>query len=186
MYDLVCVAMRGREECLFKKRTEDGKSIRKITGRQKNMQQLEPRSDGKTNTLTTVHKDNLIFVYQRQRGKNNGGLFIEKTPTISANAWEQNNLVLSGTFRTHKDDYGFREIKSGKAATIPARAREDGGGQNITMIGKSIRRLTHTECSRLQTIPDWYVWKCSDTQIYRMLGNGWTVEVIKHILSFLI
>lgn len=34
-------------------------------------------------------------------------------------------------------------------------------------------------------IPDWYVWACSDTQIYRMLGNGWTVEVIKHILSFL-
>jgi len=48
-----------------------------------------------------------------------------------------------------------------------------------------IRRLTPTEVSRLQTIPDWYVWKCSDTQIYRMCGNGWTVEVIKHILSFI-
>ena len=48
-----------------------------------------------------------------------------------------------------------------------------------------IRRLTPTECARLQTIPDWYVWKCSDTQQYRMLGNGWTVEVIKHILSYL-
>lgn len=48
-----------------------------------------------------------------------------------------------------------------------------------------IRRLTPTECARLQTIPDWYVWKCSDTQQYRMLGNGWTVEVIAHIFSFL-
>lgn len=47
-----------------------------------------------------------------------------------------------------------------------------------------IRRLTPTECARLQTIPDWYRWGCSDTQQYRMLGNGWTVEVIKHILSF--
>lgn len=49
-----------------------------------------------------------------------------------------------------------------------------------------IRRLTPTECARLQTIPDWYNWgKTSDTQIYKMLGNGWCVEVIKHILSFM-
>ncbi len=49
-----------------------------------------------------------------------------------------------------------------------------------------IRRLTPTECSRLQTIPEWYQWGCSDTQHYKMLGNGWTVDVIKHILSYLI
>ena len=48
-----------------------------------------------------------------------------------------------------------------------------------------IRRLTPTECARLQTIPDWYKWECSDTQQYKMLGNGWTVEVIKHIFKFL-
>ena len=48
-----------------------------------------------------------------------------------------------------------------------------------------IRRLTPTECKRLQTIPDWYKWIVSDTQQYRMLGNGWTVEVIIWILSFL-
>ena len=48
-----------------------------------------------------------------------------------------------------------------------------------------IRRLTPTECSRLQTIPTSYKWECSDSQAYRMLGNGWTVEVIKHIFSFL-
>ncbi len=49
-----------------------------------------------------------------------------------------------------------------------------------------IRRLTPTECARLQSIPDWYQWgDTSDTQIYRMLGNGWCVEVIKHILSYL-
>ena len=46
---------------------------------------------------------------------------------------------------------------------------------------KEIRRLTPTECARLQTIPDWYKWKCSDSQIYKMLGNGWTVAVIAHI-----
>lgn len=48
-----------------------------------------------------------------------------------------------------------------------------------------VRRLTPTECARLQTIPQWYKWCVSETQQYRMLGNGWTVEVIKHILSFL-
>lgn len=48
-----------------------------------------------------------------------------------------------------------------------------------------IRRLTPTECARLQTIPDWYKWKCSETQQYKMLGNGWTVAVISHILQYL-
>lgn len=35
-----------------------------------------------------------------------------------------------------------------------------------------IRRLTPTECSRLQTVPNWYKWECSETQQYKMLGNG--------------
>ena len=48
-----------------------------------------------------------------------------------------------------------------------------------------IRRLTPTECARLQTVPEWYIWNCSATQQYKMLGNGWCVEVIKHIFSFL-
>ena len=48
-----------------------------------------------------------------------------------------------------------------------------------------IRRLTPSECAKLQTIPSWYKWDCSDTQKYKMLGNGWTVEVIKHIFSYL-
>lgn len=48
-----------------------------------------------------------------------------------------------------------------------------------------IRKLTVAECRRLQTIPDWYTMPCSNTQNYKMLGNGWTVEVIKHILSYI-
>lgn len=46
-----------------------------------------------------------------------------------------------------------------------------------------LRRLTPLECARLQTVPDWYEWVVSDTQIYRMCGNGWTVSVIEHILK---
>jgi site-specific DNA-cytosine methylase len=56
-------------------------------------------------------------------------------------------------------------------------------GKKVRVIG--IRRLTPTECARLQTIPTWYKWECSDSQAYRMLGNGWCCEVIKHIFSFL-
>ena len=46
-----------------------------------------------------------------------------------------------------------------------------------------IRKLTVTECKRLQTVPDTYAFPVSDTQAYKMLGNGWTVDVIAHLLS---
>lgn len=75
-------------------------------------QHLEPRTDGKSNCLTTVQKDNLLI-------SNRG----------------------------------------------------------------TLRRLTPVECARLQTVPDWYEWVVSDTQICRMCGNGWTVRVIEHILK---
>ena len=48
-----------------------------------------------------------------------------------------------------------------------------------------IRKLTPIECERLQTLPDNYTQWVSDTQRYKMLGNGWTVDVISHIFSFI-
>jgi len=45
------------------------------------------------------------------------------------------------------------------------------------------RKLTPIECERLQTVPDNYTEGVSNTQRYKMLGNGWTVEVIAHILK---
>lgn len=92
------------------------------------------------------HSD-MDLILQRPRGFNKGNVFAEKSPTLSSNSWEQNNVVLTPEPR--------------------------------------IRRLTPTECARLQTIPEWYTWQCSETQQYKMLGNGWTVEVIKHIFSYL-
>jgi len=47
----------------------------------------------------------------------------------------------------------------------------------------SIRKLTVLECKRLQTVPDDYLMNVSNTQAYKMLGNGWTVDVITHILK---
>ena len=117
--------------CLTPKRTEYAKQIRKkyeageIKEKRKNMQKLEPRTDGKTNVLTTVEKDNYLM---------------------------------------NTENY-------------------------------QIRRLTPIECERLQTVKDDYTKYCinekgekveiSNTQRYKMLGNGWTVDVIKHIFSFM-
>lgn len=48
----------------------------------------------------------------------------------------------------------------------------------------TIRKLTVSECKRLQTVPDWYDMSViSNTQAYKCLGNGWTIEVIKHLIE---
>ena len=161
--------------------------------------------------------DDLVSIYQRPRGFNAGAEHTGKSPTLSTNSWEQNNLlcisstqshatvsenksttlvaaggmggghvpmVVSGTLRSF-GGLNFREIRSGKGATVLARTREDGDGQKACIIRNRIRRLTPTECARLQTIPEWYKWECSETQQYKMCGNGWTIEVIKYIFSFM-
>lgn len=49
--------------------------------------------------------------------------------------------------------------------------------------GLTYRKLTPVECERLQTVPEGYTEGVSNTQRYKMLGNGWTVDVISHILK---
>lgn len=49
----------------------------------------------------------------------------------------------------------------------------------------NVRKLTPLECERLQTVPDNYTNHVSNSQRYKMLGNGWTVDVIAHIFSYL-
>ncbi len=51
--------------------------------------------------------------------------------------------------------------------------------------GGMVRRLTEVECERLQTVPDNYTNHVSSTQRYKMLGNGWTVDVIAYIFGFM-
>lgn len=48
-----------------------------------------------------------------------------------------------------------------------------------------IRKLTVRECMRLQTVPEEYIFPVSDTQAYKMLGNGWTVDVIAYLLGYI-
>lgn len=174
--DLICVAQRGRA----------------YRGEPQHFE-ASP-NDGKTNCLTTVSKDNLIM--QRPRGFNKGGIFTDKTPTLSASSWQNNNILVS----KQKDDIRQLNPSRESGGTQPYQqnrvydsegkspALMNGhGGQTINTLvgGLIVRRLTPTECARLQTIPEWYKWNVSETQQYRMLGNGWTVEVVKHILSFL-
>jgi DNA (cytosine-5)-methyltransferase 1 len=52
-------------------------------------------------------------------------------------------------------------------------------------LNNQIRRLTPVECERLQTVKDNYTNYVSDSQRYRMLGNGWTVDVIAHIFGYI-
>lgn len=164
------VAMRGRENTaiLTPKRIEFGKAIRKeyengtIETQRKNIQQLEPRNDGKTNCLTSVQKDNLVREVKQisTNNKSNGGTQPYQqdriydingiSPVLSAG--KSDLMITSGTLRTHKDGEGFREVHSGKGATIPTRAREDGSGQNVVKLASRIRRLTPIECERLQTV----------------------------------
>jgi len=56
---------------------------------------------------------------------------------------------------------------------------------NGYIIDYKVRKLTPTEYERLQTVPEGYtkIWKMSDGARYKMLGNGWTVDVIAHIFS---
>ena len=53
-----------------------------------------------------------------------------------------------------------------------------------TIIGRDQwRKLTPLECERLQTVPDNYTEGVSNSQRYKMLGNGWTIDVIAHLLE---
>ena len=83
-------------------------------------------------------------------------------------------------------------IEAAGGKTYPVYEVRDG---QITIKGKQypikladgfyiIRKLTVRECKRLHTVPEDYIFPVSDTQAYKMLGNGWTVDVIAHILHY--
>ena len=232
--DACCVAQRGRYI------GEGGKVA----------QHFEARTDGKTNTLTTVEKDNLIaepirigtiendaknqtFDSQQYRvyspdGKSvtlcgNGGGVGAKTGLYAVPISAENNKVILKAIDILADRKGYvpemfnpynRTEITGKAPTLSTGSMvtsscavlifetADGKqipvyevrGGRITIKGKEypiklrdglyiIRKLTVTECKRLQTVPDTYAFPVSDTQAYKMLGNGWTVDVIAHIMS---
>jgi len=186
--EIQCVAMRGRNP-------ENPKS--RVAGL-KTEQQLEARNDGKTNCLTSVQKDNLLMLNNRQKANFKNG--DEKANTFLSTSWkgsQANGMTLVIQQNTEVEvvggdldfDGNFRERPNGKSGTLRARARNDESCSQLAMINKTIRRLTPRECGRLQTVPEDILdimLNCgiSDTQLYKMFGNGWTIDVIAYMLSY--
>lgn len=79
--------------------------------------------------------------------------------------------------RIEKRQNGPRFSTGEKFYTLTAQDRHG------ILIDGYIRKLTPIECERLQTLPDNYTAGVSNTQRYKMLGNGWTVDVISHVLK---
>jgi DNA-cytosine methyltransferase len=73
--------------------------------------------------------------------------------------------------------------ESGKSICISAVGGGWGAKTGLYHDDYCIRKLTVLECKRLQTVPDDYKMNVSNTQAYKMIGNGWTVDVITHILK---
>ena len=156
----------------------------------------------KTNCLTTVQKDNMIAVPVRVGAMPNKDgevgtsqsrrIYSTDGKSVSLQA-RPNGGAATGLYAVPviPDGKGQFVIKAAGGKEIPV--YEVRGGR-ITIKGKTypikladgfyiIRKLTVTECKRLQTVPDTYAFPVSDTQAYKMLGNGWTVDVIAHIMS---
>jgi len=123
---------------------------------------MMPRS-GNTNAVE--------IVAMRGRGENNE----QQLESRKDNLIKQLNPVTNGR-QTYQQDriYDINGIN-------PALNTHNNGFINTT----SIRRLTPLECERLQTVPDNYTNHVSDSQRYKMLGNGWTIDVISHIFKYL-
>jgi DNA (cytosine-5)-methyltransferase 3A len=121
-------------------------------------QHLEINNQEKSNTLTTVQKDNaLIFKDCLQVGE--------------------------ADLKGH-DSIKRVYSSEGKSPTLTTM----GGGHREPKIAEDNimwRRLTPIECERLQTFPDNYTEGISNSQRYKALGNSWTVDVIAHIFSYL-
>lgn len=195
-----------KSEILTPKRTEYGKSIRKeyeagnINLQRKEIQTLQPRTDGKTNTLTTVQKDNLLRkVYQlSQNNKSNGGTQPYQqdriydingiSPALQAQLPGGSTMVYLNENQQKKFNENVNADKSNTLTLAQGRAGSSSeymdSVSKIAKLTSRIRRLTPIECERLQTVKDNYTNHVSDSQRYKMLGNGWTVDVIAHILSY--
>ena len=117
-----------------------------------------------------------------------------KSPTVTTmGGGHREPKVLCGAWRGRYIKDGKRQDHKGSVAGKTEQRleiRQDGKTNTLTTVQKdnvvvppTYRKLTPMECERLQTVPDGYTEGVSNTQRYKMLGNGWTVDVIKHILK---
>ena len=133
--------------------------------------------DGKSPTLnacTGGNREPKVAVFTEDR-INKFKETLKENPQPSANGIIQLNNPSHSSGRVYSPE--------GKSPTLMA--GNSGGGKEPVKINDNVhwRKLTPLECERLQTVPDNYTNHVSNTQRYKMLGNGWTIEVISHILK---
>ena len=149
-------------------RTEEGKKARRDaklkTGKDHTpfrSKELIPRTDGKVGTITpNLNKDHEISIETKKTNQIN--------PSKKASGRQP-----------YIQDRVFHKDGKSHALTESFADRTNVGEHNEL----TWRKLTPLECERLQTVPDNYTNHVSKTQRYKMLGNGWTINVISHILS---
>jgi DNA-cytosine methyltransferase len=120
-----------------------------------------------------------------------------KAPTLTTmGGGHREPKVLCGAWRGRYTVNGVRQDHKHKVAGMTTQrleVRTDGKTNSLTTVQKDNvavdiselqwRKLSPLECERLQTLPDNYTNHVSNTQRYKMLGNGFTVDVIAHILK---
>lgn len=133
-------------------------------------------------------------ILQKGHGYNPGGIKKDKAPTLtSGGSWEQNNSVVEPVRIGELDGLGkgqANRIYSVRGKSVCLNANGGGGGAKTGLYKVDlpdgdyiIRKLTPVECERLQTLPDNWTAGVSNTQRYKAIGNGWTVDVIAWIFS---
>ena len=143
---------------------------------------LELRTDDKSNCLTTVHKDSVLAQTKDGLIHIGDAQLNDKYQMINrVYAAEGKSPSLRAT--TGGNNQPKVEIRD-KSKCVRTGGRLSYDRHEWDSIDNMHwRKLTVTECERLQTVPDGYTCGVSNTQRYKMLGNGWTVDVIKHIFE---
>lgn len=141
------------------------------------------------------HRNSMVsepVILQRNHGFNKGGTKYDKAPTFTAAGSYVHNNYIAVPVRIGQYGKGGQGQRiysvHGKSVTLSANGGGQGAKTGLYKIDLPdgdyiIRKLTPVEAERLQTLPDNYTAGISDTQRYKCIGNGWTVDVISHILS---
>ena len=151
----------------------------------------------------SIHFDKSITISTRTIPSNNTHIFVGQLGLKKDFKESEKAQCLLQRDYKGMNNYGINVVvhnmmprfsKTGKGGTGTL-SRNDGktycldtGNTNAIEVIKNskIRRLTPIECERLQTVKDNYTNFVSDSQRYKMLGNGWTVDVIAHIFKYII
>ena len=134
---------------------------------------------------TTTDKANCVTTAIGRGGSSSEYLTSVKKKTLALEKFKINPEIVSNYVPDLKgavcDPYNKRIIKGDKSTAL--RTNSSNGNTWVNDEKHSWRKLTPLECERLQTVPDNYTQGVSNTQRYKMIGNGWTVDVIAHILK---